>query len=72
MNDISDTKRLADAINMLALTMTQIMTERLRALAQDGEGTVWVGYADGSACRITGGRVNSLSQNVAQIQNAAV
>ena len=31
MSDISDTKRLADAINALALTMTEIMTERLRA-----------------------------------------
>ena len=31
MNDASETKRLADAINALALTMTEIMTERLRA-----------------------------------------
>ena len=31
MSDISDTKRLADALNSLALTMTEIMMERLRA-----------------------------------------
>ena len=31
MSDISDTKRLADALNALALTMTEIMMERLRA-----------------------------------------
>jgi excisionase family DNA binding protein len=31
MSDISDTKRLADAINALALTVTEIMTERLLA-----------------------------------------
>lgn len=31
MDNTTDTKRLADAINALALTMTEIMTERLRA-----------------------------------------
>ena len=33
VSDISDTKRLADAINGLAVTRTEIMTERLKALA---------------------------------------
>ncbi len=27
------------------------------AVAQDGAGAVWIGYVDGSACRIAGGRV---------------
>jgi excisionase family DNA binding protein len=35
MSEISDTKRLADAINALAVTMTEIMTERMRMIAED-------------------------------------
>ncbi len=37
MSETSETKRLADAINVLAITMTEIMTERLRAAAE-GQG----------------------------------
>lgn len=37
MSDYSDTKRLADAINALAVTMTQIMAERLRVVGEELE-----------------------------------
>ncbi|MFM1770728.1 MAG: hypothetical protein RJA22_3257 [Verrucomicrobiota bacterium] len=31
------------------------------AMAEDGAGVVWIGYADGSACRIAGGQAVTLS-----------
>ena len=37
MTDISDTKRLADAIDALAVTMMEIMGERLKAIADAQE-----------------------------------
>jgi len=34
MNNISDTKRLADTIDALAVTLMEIMTEKLKAVAE--------------------------------------
>jgi excisionase family DNA binding protein len=39
MNNISDTKRLADAVTALAATPTEIMTEKLRAISLGQEQT---------------------------------
>ena len=46
MNDLSESKRLADAINALAVTMTEIMTERLRAVAEGQEGGIGIRMAE--------------------------